>query len=526
MKKVNSFSYKVENSKNFIDSISSNNYFVFAASFDKKGEINDSIRQKREFLERTIFGYKVEPDDVKHLLPINSWTSNTFYDAYDDSLEIENPNIFVTVLSGEKGEGPYRVFKCLDNNNGSKSQFEPLSPLSANSSFNVSNYEIQMPDGYIWKYMFAVSAGDYEIHGTVNEIPYTPFEPVINSAKENITRIEIVSTETALFKEYNHADEKIISVQKLSDEVDQYDIEIRTSIEPKSIEDSYKYMYLRIPDIGGIYDILKSFTPNSTPSNRILTVRVQTSEDLLGVLTNCSIHPKIEISRPMVGGTQALAYGELSTEGTLNRVVLFNKGSMYKNSKAILMLPINLSSNTILRTINSPTGGHGSDPIQEMNMNKVSLVTTIRNTSLNSIPAFGTYTRYGLVKDPIINGTLKQKTFDNRLKLVSSSNNVSLNSGDIVTQIVNDETISAKVYNVVQNFSNSEIYLVDYVGPFQNTFQSGYINSITSGAIPINISNTDQNYVEYTGKIVSFLEFNPIERTSSTKEKFRFEFTF
>ena len=129
----------------------------------------------------------------------NTWTSGTVYDDFDDTQDILTTNNVVTVSNSE---GDYEVFKCLENNNGGTSTQQP-----SFTGIDATSYEqIFTGDGYVWKYLFTVAAGDDVIFGTSDSLPL-PYPSygnanVIAAAKEDISQIIIENTQTNLFQEY------------------------------------------------------------------------------------------------------------------------------------------------------------------------------------------------------------------------------------------------------------------------------------------------------------------------------------
>ena len=96
------------------------------------------------------------------------------------------------------------------------------------------------------------------------------------------------------------------------------------------------------------------------------------------------------------------------------------------------------------------------------------------------------------------------------------------------------ETVVGRIHSAVYDGTNTKIYLVDVSGDFQNIYQTGniYIRD-TSGDLspPITINNASTdvvygNYSPYTGEILHFVDFDPIQRQLDRKEKIKFIFDF
>lgn len=519
-------------------------FYIMASSIDSNTDIQNTQKEKREFLRRVIFGNKIDHSNMKYIFTNNSWTSNTVYDSFDDTVDIEDLNMFVSVLDGESGEGPYKIFKCI-RNTGLPSTVEP-------STSNLDSIgEVTLSDGYTWKYMFEVSASDYIEHGIVNGLPYVANNDVIDSAVENISDIVIENAIPNQFSDYiigtsNNSTDTIVPSTIESVTLDnlssnRYEIIIKTSIDIRTEDDAYVGMYLRIIDPGqakAVYDILDTAVlPGNTNK---LSVYVESDIDLKNVspsLSNksCDIVPKIEVSK--TNGEQCIAYGELNSQGTLSYIHFVNKGSEYKYASAKLILPpaLETQAKTELRVVVSPTGGHGSDPISEMGMSRISVVTNFYTDDLTNTPASNYYTKIGIVKNPTFKNEEYNQTFDNRISIIANTDFTStVNKNYYVSQEVGDEVISARIHDLSydSNTDQTTFYLVDYIGDFIGNFSASdaeikesMISTQVESVTINNVSNTNI-YNAFSGEILHFIDFDPIERREDRREKVKFIFDF
>lgn len=94
---------------------------------------------------------RIGSSDVSYVVPRIDWSRGTIYDQY-------NPNYSSTNLSSSGASslkdslfyvltGTNNVYKCINNNNGAPSLFEPFG-----SDLTPSTY----PDGYVWKYLYTI----------------------------------------------------------------------------------------------------------------------------------------------------------------------------------------------------------------------------------------------------------------------------------------------------------------------------------------------------------------------------------
>jgi hypothetical protein len=535
-------------------------YYIVGSSIDKANAILNTQVEKRDFQRRVIFGNKVSEDNIRYMFYKNAWLTGTIYDDFDDTQDISTINNIVTVSNSE---GDYEVFKCLENNNGSASTSTP-----SFTGVDPNSYEqIFSGDGYVWKYLFTVSAGDDIVFGTSDSLPlpYPSYgnTDVITAAKEDISQIIIENTQINLFQQYRFGpsnsttDSSTVSFQSIvqsATSANVADIRVRATPKPGfslyTGNDSYKNMYLLQTDSSGamtVYDILGSSTPNSPDLD--IDLKINTTDGNSPNLFKNDIFqivPKINVTRSTSSGTPCVAYGIIDQFGTLKRVAFKSKGSEYKFATATLALPTAVATNytpaqaATLRCVISPTGGHGSDMISELAMSRLAVITNFSGEDV-AIPDANSYTKVGLIKNPSFTDSTLPTQFDNRTTIVISGDHTATAlPGYYVQQTValdttNNEVITARIHESVFSGGNTTIHLVDYYGDFKNTFQTGIISvkanlsTTTASTLTINNASTDVTYGKYspyTGQVLHFVDFDPIQRQATRKEKIKFIFDF
>jgi hypothetical protein len=535
-------------------------YYIMGSSIDKTNTILNTQVEKREFQRRAIFGNKVTEDNIRYMFHKNAWLTGTIYDDFDDTQDILTTNSIVTVSNSE---GDYEVFKCLENNNGTASTSTP-----SFTGVDPNSYEqIFSGDGYVWKYLFTVAAGDDTVFGTNDSLPlpYPSYgnTSVISAAKEDISQIIIEDTQINLFQQYrfgpatNTTDSSTVSFQSIIQSATSPNVaDIRVRATPKSGfslytgNDAYKNMYLLQTNSNGamtVYDVLSSSTPSSPDLDIDLKINT-TDGNSPNLFKNDTfqIVPKISVTRSTSTGTPCVAYGIIDQFGTLQRVAFKNKGSEYKFATATLALPTAVATNytpaqaATLRCVVSPTGGHGSDMISELGMSRLAVITNFSGEDV-AIPDANTYTKVGLIKNPSFTDSTFPTQFDNRTSIVISGDHTATAiAGHYVQQTValdttNNETITARIHESVFSGGNTTIHLVDYYGDFKNTFQTGIIlvkanlSTTTASTLTINNASTDVTYGKYSpysGQVLHFVDFDAIQRQATRKEKIKFIFDF
>jgi hypothetical protein len=544
------------------------NYYIVASSIDKPKQIDNSQKEKREFLRRAIFGNKVTDSDVRYMFYKNNWVSDTVYDAFDDQKDITLTNSIVTVPDIE---GNYTVYKCLINNNGGKSTVAPTK-----TGIDTNSYEVIVTaDNYVWKYMFTVSSSDVEIYQTTDSLPlpYPAYgdSGVMASAKESISQIIIEKTPLSQFTAYrfgpatNSGNASDVVVTSATQNGTIKTLVLATTLKVgfslSSSDDAYKNMYLKTAN--AVYDILSSSPSLSLEDSDKVRITISTT-DSIPISSVCQVVPKINVSRSTDTGQPCKAYGVIDQYGTLIRIGFTSKGTEYKFATAEVVYPKSLTSPepTVLRCVVSPTGGHGSNPISEMSMSRLAIITNFSGET-GTIPNANTYTKVGLVKNPTFTDGLYPQTFDNRtiIKLPGDQRGLTpgltpnvANTKYYIKQYINtatgivrsapvagqelgidDEIVSASIHEVAFSgyLNTTLVYLVDYYGNFQSKFKPGkiYLTSslqTTATELAIN-SDTDivyGKYTPYTGELLHYVDFDPITRQSGRKEKIKFIFDF
>jgi len=546
------------------ENIPVSSYYIMGSSIDKASSIKNTISEQRDFKRRVIFGNKVTDENIRYMFYKNAWTTGTVYDDFDDTQDTSTLNSIVTVSNAELD---YEVFKCIENNNGSPSTSSPTF-----NGIDATSYEqIYSADGYVWKYLFTVRRADDRVFGTDDSLPlpYPSYgDPkVIAAAKESISQIIIEDTVTNLFSGYRFGDPEIAndtSTVKLkgftgtsTSNVKELTLEIipKSGLTLDSGTDSYTNMYLVQTSKGDsvntfngvtVYDVLSSTTADNK-TIKVLINSTISSFDAFDAFT-FQLVPKIDVTQSTSTGTPSIAYGIIDQFGTLKRISFKSRGDEYKYATATLALPSGLSNlytpdtAATLRCVISPPGGHGSDMISELSMSRLSVITNFSGDDI-AIPNANTYTKVGLVKNPSFIDNTLPTGFDNRAVItIAGDQRSGAVAGKYVTQTValdssNSETIVARIHESVYSTTTTKtkIYLVDYTGNFKNKFQTGSIkvkdslSDTSSTTLNINNASTDVtygNYSPYSGKVLHFVDFDPIQRQAARKEKIKFIFDF
>jgi hypothetical protein len=538
--------FRTINANNFKEDFDLSDYYIFASSVNPSLTVNSDF-SANEFLENTLFGKKVDPNDVFFMIDNNRWQYETVYDQYDDKTDLLDKKFYAIVYPSDNSTGDYRVYKCLFNNHGTPSLNAP------NYDQFADDQTYRMGDGYVWKYMYSISEIEYQKYAALKYAPVIYKSATISNvvgtgnfvtffgqndfsigmiatvrdvepSQFNITGRTIVSANSSTFTVAgNETGDYIASTgicyvqnhpidRKSIDhiEVENYDLNKGYELKQGKIEQVFTNNIVITPSVGELSKLKDYYAGQNfyvkNPDNKAELYTINTyiydeaeQEATITLLDKNSfieenftfeIFPRIEIKGD---GTGAVAIPKINNLGTIESTLMLNKGSGYTRAIARVVTPSygfdtagNLSADieAVLRPILSPEGGHGYNYEKELLSRRVLVYTQLTDTDNLSIPSSNQYTKIGLVKNPeFISNT--ELLFDNRIELTLNSNILTV--GEIVTQTSDNEiTFSAEVHEVTDT---NVVYLSNYHGPYQTSSNtaidaSGYIYD----DIPINTS--------------------------------------
>lgn len=522
--------------KNFYDLIPHNKYFVFGSSLTNTPESIDSNLSRKVFLEKTIFGKAVEPNDVCFGIRRVTWETGTIYTQYDDTIDLNVVDYFVVSEPGSD-DGEYSVFKCISNNYGAESIEKPV----YNEGIASQNYILRTSDGYVWKYMYGVSFDQVQTYATSTVFPVIADTMVSASATQGIDNIVVTNRNTNFG--YSSLNGTIHSIGT-SGTIYLDGMEFNPT---RNFYSGYTFFTTSGDGITSrIYTIISSDVRVSDQRPYIV-VEGYTSDDISNIATTTwsySIVPSIEI----VGdGTGAVAIPVIENT-RITSVRIINSGQGYTRSIARVVkplfgfnpeLPDSGDVTCSLRVIIGPpsvaggVAGHGGNPIAELN-SRWAVIYSSFDASDTIIPDTNTYSKVGLVKSPVFTDA-NTVVFDNRIMVPLSSVN-QLSPGDVVTQ---PQTGFRGIIHTIDEINNS-IYITEFLGPYFDQTESptiylsgieelndSYLLSTPVGPVAIQPGGIIYpGYQQGTGEVLHIVDFDSIDRGTTHSERFKFVITF
>ena len=145
---------KTKYARSFLENIRKEDNYLFIGKVDSWDSNNtnfipespkDSLFEENNAKKSIICAYKIYETDVALGIKRQGyeWTSNTVYDEYDDRKELRNLKYYTI----HRVDSKFRVYKCLNNNNGGPS----LDPPDRDTV-----EEEYKSDGYVWKFLYEI----------------------------------------------------------------------------------------------------------------------------------------------------------------------------------------------------------------------------------------------------------------------------------------------------------------------------------------------------------------------------------
>ena len=502
----------------YLENLQQNNFWIFgshSADESKPSSLNaDQVQQ--EFIDKTVFGIAVEPEDMSFMLPISVWRQSTVYVPYDDTALLKDKKFYVVVEPEIEG-GDYHIYKCISNAGNAPSLNKP------EYVEDIENGIYELADGYVWKYM--------------SSTPFTLFRrftarglmPLIRTAS-----VEDVAND-GLYSTLVENPTLNVGYELIAGSVENFDstsstvlinapVRLRSS-DGVAVSDNQSFDF-STPNfyVGRTLYVRRNEESSEIQAQAFIIVAsgIQNGMPFIQTQSNTFIEagdivqivPTIEIRG---NGTGATAIARFQDDN-IKSVTMLSYGSGYTRAVAEVVDPSQAfdveqgATRAILRPIISPQGGHGTNTLQELKCKHIGIAKGISSLNGSAIPTTGTYSKVGLVKNPTFADGFDSGTFDNRIKIVADTTVFGAAAGQKITQ--------GAVEGTIHELDDDTIFISDYKGPYSETFVTGLSLDIESGGIDINTIE----YSPFEGDVADVLfisDSTPIQRTDDKVEQIR-----
>ena len=552
MAEILSNSFKSDVTRLFIDDLANNDYYVFVSGIDTFSP-EDAQASKIGFLERTLFGKKILDTDIHFMVKYYPWQVGQTYVEYDDNVNLTDQRFYAVVGPNDNDTGDYRVYKCLNNNNGGTASTPPNYDVTNTNQIYIT------ADGYVWKYMYVISQIEFDAYNAIGYVPIVPTPVPNNPVPPTLSTVSDIVVENP-GDNFGYEEHRggLVATPYSSGVI------IVTPFTDWSPVTNYftgQFMYTTNPanGVSRLFEITY-YRYNELTGNAEIRVGAEyltgvATPDLAGVDSNANfkILPKLEI---IGDGTGAVAIPNI-VNNRITTVTVLDEGNGYTNATGRIVDPganqflpednTTTDIRALIRPRLSPPGGHGFSMIDELKCKHFSMygyITAEDNTKIGDV---NTYGGVGIVRSPDFDTGFTDLVFDNRIAVVTDEyNKLSANSTVIQVDSNNETVFSAKVHEIDENANT--VYFAEYLGPYSNNPSTGSTlhDNATTNDVPldltlpfrnetgqtININSpvasnvTLSNYMQKTGEVYFMENFFPLARTDLSREEFKFVLEF
>lgn len=383
---------------------------------------------------------KIQASDVTHAVPRVNWVYNTLFNQWDDSFQVP-----VTAAPGSLRyfclTDDYNVYKCIDNNRGANSTVKPT---------GTGTSIVSTSDGYRWKYMYTISAGERLKFLTTEHMPVKTLTANDGSSQWTVQlnarsvgngaihHVRVIANGSG----YLHTTNTFVAVTNSS--------MMRLQSSSSGVDGTYVGSGLFINEgaaSGQLRKIVKYWGANNTlVVNSAFTVTPNT-------VSRYVISPLVTI-RGDSGGTttsRATAYVSNTFGGSVRKITVISQGRSYSTANVTITANSSHGFGATARPVISPLNGHGSDPVDELGGTTIIMNIRTAGSESNTFPTNNDFRIIGIVRDPILyNGEYANSSVIDQTTRV----NVSLVDGDFTgDEVITGQTSGVKGRLVV--FANT-----------------------------------------------------------------------
>lgn len=423
-----------------------------------------------------ISGVIVNETDISYIIDRNTWTSGTIYDQYDFNTVMDEKTFYIINRFND-------VYKCLSNNSDKPSTSEPISRTLNN---------IELPDGYVWKYMFSLDEASLDKFGAEDYIPITANSSVISSAiPGTIDGYEVVSSSNNFV---------VVNSGTILGGISNTIFRIANTASSNLNFYANSLIYIESGVGAGSYSIINTSYANST--GKYISVNSPLSID---TTSDYLISPQAIVNG---NGTNAKGIVYIDeVNHTIDRIMPIDPGTNYTEATISIFTNSSFDIEYEILPLISPINGHGSDPNQEL-LSKRLCITSEFQGEVEDLIRDMSYRQLALVSNPKdFNGnTVSSNT-------ISFAVTANIDSGTFyVGDKVTTNSANASIY-----FANSSVIKLTNVS---GTFANG--DTITSNGVSTTISSVIQPDTDkLSGQVLYYNNSLPINRSDSVSEQIR-----
>jgi hypothetical protein len=524
--------FRLESAKLFLDSVSdtdNTNLYIFIGKplswdVDLSPDVpTDTQDQNNLHFNDMLSLKKVGSDDAVRVIPRYNWTTGTVYDQYDSRVEDIFDSVFYVLNSNNE------VHKCL---------YVPKNPdtwadlPSTEEPDGVGVTALTYDDGYIWKYMFTISAQNANEFLTPDWIPVETNATVSQNEIDTAGKIEavMVTERGSNINTYRGGLSAVSNIEngsitlRMTPVTDVWTDNVETSnvcFANGTITVLSGDSAGEIRAISG-YDYttgVVSYTGDSLELNyETDTVVVGPTITISGNGSGAIVYPIIDATLKKVNTIEVLENGSGYTLATIE---ILGSGAVLVDGESTVQASVMIS----------PRYGHGYDPEKELGGKYVMLKTMLVFDDNEDIIKNNEYRKIGLIRnvlDPDTEALLTAETLSASKSLIlASGSSVDWLADDVIVQTVGD--VESKAYVIEFDSTSNTLRYIQNDTTGYGTFTTG--QTITDDATPatksgeieddMSTSNYGMELMQYAGDILYIEQRRPVVRSPEQTEDIR-----
>ena len=431
---------------------------------------------------------KVATSDVSHVITRHNWTSGRHYSMYDHTETMTNLLAERTGQTISTGTGTlypmyvmnsnFNVYKCLHNNKTEAGVPQP-STVEPTATTTTAGAPAALGDGYVWKYMYSISAADSLKFVTSGYIPVKQIRDA-NALGNTGTAGGLGSSGTKndgsdqATIEFNAVD-GALDVFVISNDGGSYHFENNISIASGTgtslvlssptltADDRYNNSSVYFTYSGSSY--VRKVTDsawNSGTSQMTLTL-----DSTLGVTLSGSLTANVAPFARIIGdghGQEIVLTANSSAANSVGGVTVVNSGNSFTTATLdVLQQGTGAGTGAVITPIIPPKGGHGYDPVSELGGYFIMVNSKLTQDESGTFTTSNDFRKIGLLADPNTDGAFTKYTGSTatQAKTFTYSGNTVAFSGDITLTQSTDGANGASAYIVDVNASASTLRVID-----------------------------------------------------------------
>ena len=502
---------------------------------------------------------KVASSDVSHVIARNNWTSGRYYSMYDDTVKFSSLTASQASQNVNTGSADttatlypmyvmnstFKVYKCLYNNKTESGRPRPSTVEPTHTTTSAAAPAAQS-DGYVWKYMYTISAAESLKFVTSSYIPVKQIRDAnaygqggtaggmtVGGAKDDSSDQVLVERNaidgaldifviSADGVNYHFENNKAIASGTGTSLV----VSAPTLTTANAYANSSVYF-----TYGGTSYVRKvaSSAYNSGTSQVTLTLSATLGVTLSGTMPTCNVGPWPRVDGDGHGQELVLTANTTSgaAAGSVGGVTVVNSGNSFTTATMTVSTQPGASSpaGAIVTPIIPPRGGHGFDAVSELGGYFAMINTKLTQSESGAFTTSNDFRKIGLLKDPNTNGAWTRYTSDtaDQAKVITYSSANETVTGDItITQAASGAT----AYVVDVNADASTMRVIDVTNGSSATagydskpgsFQTG--SAATSGTLSFTVAGVANGAMSIgSGEMLYIENRAPVARAADQTE--------